>query len=236
MFERLFRLIYPARCPFCGRLTGEVPRPCGRCLSEIPFIRPPVCPRCGAPIKECSCRGRGLGVTGGCGVVLYRGVGRKAAQRLKFRGDRETVRFAADYLAAAVRRDFAGCAFSAVTFVPMHRKDRRRRGYNQSELLARALGKRLSLPVEPMLKKVRHTQHQRDLSAKERRVNLRGAFVPAREYAPERVLLVDDIRTTGATLGECAKVLRGMGAKQVYTACFALGTGDFHKKGKRNCE
>ena len=236
MLERLLRLIYPARCPFCGRLTGDVTRPCERCLAEIPFIRPPVCPRCGAQVKECSCRGRGAGVTGSCGVVLYRGVGKRAAQRLKFRGDRGAIQLAANYLAAAVQRDFAGCAFSAVTFVPMHRKDRRRRGYNQSELLARALGERLSLPVEPMLKKVRHTPHQRELPAKERRVNLSGAFAPAKEHAPETVLLVDDIRTTGATLAECAKVLREMGAKRVYTACFALGAGNFHKKGKRNYE
>lgn len=233
MFERLLRLIYPARCPFCGRLTGDVTRPCGHCLEKIPFIRPPVCPRCGAPVKECSCRGRGVGVSGGCGVVLYRGVGKRAAQRLKFRGDREAIRLAADYLAAAVRRDFPEVSFSAVTFVPMHRKDRRRRGYNQSELLARALGERLALPVETLLKKMRHTPHQRELSAKERRVNLSGAFVPTGEDAPETVLLVDDIRTTGATLAECAKVLRRIGVKQVYTACFALGAGNFHKKEKR---
>ena len=208
-------------------------RPCEDCLLDIPFIKPPVCHLCGAPVELCGCRGRGNGVAGSTGVLLYRGLGKTAARRLKFRGGKEEMGLFAEYLAAAVRRDFPGHSFSAITFVPMYRSDRRRRGYNQSELLARALGKALSLPVEELLSKHRRTPHQRDLSAEERRKNLIGAFSPAVAHVTGDVLLVDDIRTTGATLAECAKVLRQMGAARVYTACFALGAREFHKKGKR---
>jgi ComF family protein len=111
--------------------------------------------------------------------------------------------------------------------VPLHPSRERERGYNQSELLARAIGTRTGLPVVRALRRVRHTPPQAHQDAAGRWLNIRDAFAPRRELPPGCVaVLVDDVCTTGATLEECAAVLRGMGAERMLGLVFArAGSG-----------
>jgi ComF family protein len=115
--------------------------------------------------------------------------------------------------------DADGC-FSVVTFVPMTRKDYRSRGFNQAEVLARIIARQLQLPLKNLLRKTRETHLQSHLSAADRTTNLRDAFrlLPSED---DRVLLVDDIYTTGATVEECARTLKEGGVQSVVAATIA---------------
>jgi ComF family protein len=108
-----------------------------------------------------------------------------------------------------------------VTYVPMSRTDRRRRGFNQAQILARSIGRRLGIPVLPLLAKVRETLPQAALSAIKRRENLHEAFRQIRSVKRGRVLLVDDVYTTGATVEECARVLKMGGHRAVFVLTVA---------------
>ncbi len=107
-----------------------------------------------------------------------------------------------------------------VTFVPMERRRRRERGYNQAELLARDVAKRLGLPVGETLRKTRATEAQSGLSLAGRRRNLERAIESEPVAARQRVLLVDDVMTSGSTFSECARALKRAGAGSV--TCLAL--------------
>ncbi len=104
--------------------------------------------------------------------------------------------------------------YDAVTYVPMTRKDRRERGFNQARILAREVARTAHLPLRRLLVKTRETSAQRLLTARDRHENLRGAFRPI-PFWYSRVLLVDDIYTTGATVEECARALKQGGAEYV---------------------
>lgn len=107
-----------------------------------------------------------------------------------------------------------------ITYVPMTRADRRRRGFNQARLLAEGIGRRLGVPVDSVLAKARETPPQAGLPAVDRRANLRGAFRLVRS-GQGRILLVDDIYTTGSTVAECAHALKAGGYKEVFTLTVA---------------
>lgn len=105
--------------------------------------------------------------------------------------------------------------------VPLHKRDKRRRGYNQSELIAREVAKRLAVPCcTNAIVKLKETKAQKTLSRKERKINLRGAFAAVRRelMAGQRILLIDDVCTTGATLAELTKLLKENGAETVFCA------------------
>jgi ComF family protein len=113
----------------------------------------------------------------------------------------------------------------AIVPIPLHWTRKRQRGFNQSELIAKVLGERLQLPVSSkILERIRKTLDQTGLSAKERVENMRGAFAAGSrlDMTGQRVLLVDDVTTTGATLFEAAKVLREAGCRDVYAAVIAV--------------
>ncbi len=113
--------------------------------------------------------------------------------------------------------------------VPLHPKRLRERGYNQSELLARALSEQIGIPWKNSLRRIRHTPHQTGMSREQRLQNLNGAFDLKRggDVVDRRILLVDDVFTTGTTLRQCAKVLHQCGAKEILGATLASGRGHF---------
>jgi len=108
--------------------------------------------------------------------------------------------------------------------VPLHLDRERARGYNQAHLIANELGKQLNLPVlGSALRRARATQPQFELNAPERRANVRDAFIADEQVAGTRVLLVDDVCTTGATMDECSNALRTMGAQSIWGLALARG-------------
>lgn len=214
----LLDLLLPQRCAVCD-LPG---RPlCRACLARLPPIRPPLCERCGAPrawpVRACrECEGRRLGFATARAAVVYDDAVRRLVSAWKERGQRRVAGLAAALVADTVARPEA----DALAFVPPDPERRLTRGHHPAAGLASRLGEAWQLPVEPVLARTRSAQRQRGLSTRERRSNVRGAFA-VRGSPPARVVLVDDVYTTGATVGEAARMLRRAGARRVDVVTFA---------------
>ncbi len=144
--------------------------------------------------------------------MRYEGVGEELVHALKYRGYSRVVE---KVMAPLMARSLNGEKYDGVVPVPLHRARLARRGFNQAELMARAVAGRIGAPISVKLRAVRRTRDQVELSAGERRENVAGAF-EARGSLAGRILLVDDVFTTGATLSECAGVLRRAGAGEVH--------------------
>ncbi len=158
-------------------------------------------------------QGRGLRFRERQAPLRYTGVGKEIVHTLKYEGYTRVVeRLAAPLMLGVID---STARFDAVVPVPLHRLRLRRRGFNQAELLARAVAGKINAPVSGTLQVVRRTRDQVELSAAGRRANVAGAF-SARDGVRGRVLLIDDVFTTGATMSACAETLRGAGAREVH--------------------
>ena len=213
--EALTDLFYPQRCVGCSRRASDVL--CRPCFEVLPRIKPPVCGRCGLPtafeVYGCDgCRSVELAFDGVRAPLRYEGVGKGAVHALKYGGYRPVVdRLMAPLMAGLLE----GERFDAVVAVPLHRSRLARRGFNQAEVMGRAVALRTGTPFLDKLRAVRGTRDQVELTAASRRENVGGAF-EARGPVTGRVLLVDDVMTTGATLHECARVLKTNGTREVH--------------------
>ncbi len=233
----LFELFFPPACPLCGVLLERDGTPlfCSACLAGMKPVLSPRCPRCllpypGANGHDHLCQDCLLdpppfaAVTS---VALYEDSLRQAVQRFKYRGAFSLDRSLGGLLADALETDPASGRSDLLVPVPLHVSRLRRRGYNQSLLLARVLGRRWRVPVHSrLLVRTRPTIPQQGLKAAERRRNLKGAFRVRKPLDGEAVLLVDDVMTTGATARECSRVLLEAGAGRVEVA--VLGRARLH--------
>jgi ComF family protein len=142
----------------------------------------------------------------------YEGTLRRLIHLFKYSGMRRLARPLGDLLAAALPRHQR---FDAVTAVPLHWRRRWQRGFNQAELLGKAIARRRGIPLLKVLRRSFATRAQAGLSNTQRRENVAGAFRARRRVAGLRILLVDDVMTTSATAGACARALKRAGAKSV---------------------
>lgn len=216
--ERFLAWLYPDRCLLCGRVIETAARLCDACVPEAPYIRPPLCKRCGRPRDICICRGHRRHFERAVAPFLRTQAMCPAVSVLKEKAARDVVYAFAYEMAQTVRREYGDTAFDMVTYVPLTRKDYRRRGHNQAELLARELARQLDIPCVKTLVKILQNRPQKTLKAHERVGNVIGAYDVCADVQDRFVLLVDDVITTGSTLNECAKMLRLYGARQVYVA------------------
>jgi competence protein ComFC len=225
LLETLLAALYPWVCPLCGR-EGSPPtgacRPCLGVMGGNPAWR---CLSCGRPLGGVVplCCGAGDGRLDGLfAAVEYGPEARRAVHLFKYARDARAGRMVGEMLAAAVGDGF-DVPIDLVIPVPLAAGRLRERGFNQSALMARRIGRRLERPVGyRTLERARETPAQADLDPPERRSNVAGAFRVTRSpVAGSTVLLVDDVYTTGATIGECARVLRSSGASHVFGAVFA---------------
>lgn len=206
----LLDLLYPPKCVICGKLLRvEEQDACRQCMLSLPIC---TCPISGGEFFD-SC----------AAPFRYEGDLRESILRFKFSGRQNYADFYALYLAAAVRERPAD-TFDLVTWVPISRKRRRERGYDQAQVLAKRTAKRLGLPCVRTLRKVKNNRRQSSIQdPAERRGNVKNVYRAVRpeRFAGKRILLIDDIITTGATLSECAGVLRTSGADRVSAATVA---------------
>lgn len=214
-------LLFPTRCAGCGECTGRLL--CPTCNASLPLIGGPACIRCGTPypheVEECQvCRGRIKHLDATVALAVYEEPLRSVIHKLKYdNGWRLAPLLGA--MAAVRLAPLLPVQRPLVTFVPMHRRKRRVRGYDHAERLAHGVGKALGLAVVPLLERTRCTQAQSSLCHDGRRSNVEGAFRAVNGGAEGReIVLVDDVFTTGYTLCACAQALKGAGAERV-TAC-----------------
>lgn len=223
-WDRLLCAFFPRRCVYCGAVIRPERTVCDRCVRELPRIVPPACPFCGHEKADCTCGRKKQKFKAICAPFYYENTIVKAVHRYKFE-DRDFLAEAyARNMASAVRREFSDVSFDAVTFVPFTKKQMRTRAFNPSELLARHTAKELELPCETLLQKLYETEPQHRLTGDARTGNVFGVYEVAPDVSLDgkTVLLIDDIKTTGATLSECAKMLLLGGAKAVYCCTFAI--------------
>lgn len=211
VLDWLLDLLYPPRCMICHKLLQpgqkEICPACDDTLPEYDGADPKVrfCERCVV-------------------TFYYEGTLRKSFLRYKFSGLRQYAGRYGKWMAVTIRDKLAG-QFDLITYAPVSRKRRKERGFDQSELLCRAIAQELGMEPVCMLEKLTDTPAQSTLHEYSARVaNISGAYVPVdpKQFAGKRVLLIDDIVTTGATLSECCRVLLTAGAKSV--VCAALAT------------
>lgn len=206
--ERLWCLFLPARCLCCGRAVRPERLFCPGCVPALP--KEPLS-------REFPLSGGGSLAVAAC--FPYEKGFRRTLHRLKFQEERALARPLGTLMAEAASS--LGEDFDGVTWVPMSPQKLRRRGYNQSELLAKAVAKELGLPAWDLLEQVRETDTQHSLTRAQRADNVRGAYRAKSAALGKRLLLVDDIVTTGATLRACAQGLYGAGAQKVCAVCAA---------------
>ncbi len=219
----MLAVVFPQTCPACDRSLDRPSRGplCGTCWLSLPRHPRPAC-LCGAAASPAGCCGRcrrGLSAfAAGASLGPYEGALRTAIHELKYGGQRRV----AARLAEAALGEAAVSALvepgAVLVPVPLHPRRRRQRGFNQSELLAREIGRRTGATVAPAaLVRRADTPAQTGLSAAARRANVKGAFaVRQRARVAGRVIvLVDDVHTTGATAQACARALREAGAADV---------------------
>jgi predicted amidophosphoribosyltransferase len=216
---KLLDLILPVRCVVCDAAGEQL---CRACRDGLPRLRPPWCHRCGAPtawpVARCrECSGRRLAFASARAAVVYDDSVRRLVRAWKERGLRKLASAAADEVAYALSPPSGA---SAMAFVPPDRARGLERGHHPAERLARELGERWELPVLSLLGRTRPIPRQRGLSLTDRRRNVAGAFAPARR-APARLLLVDDVYTSGSTASAAATALRKGGARRVDVVTFA---------------
>ena len=203
-------LLFPPKCVLCGNVLEK---------EELDL-----CKDCRMDAPEYPNRKSKRQFLDSFAAVWYdEGTVRKSLLRYKFHNARS---FAAPYgrLLAMKLLELYPEGFDVLTWVPVSRLRKLRRGYDQVELLAKAVGKELGITPVPLLKKVRHNRPQSGISgAEKRRANVLGAYreTDREAIAGRRILLLDDILTTGATTGECARVLKTAGAKEVHCAAVA---------------
>jgi predicted amidophosphoribosyltransferase len=210
-------LLLPRRCVVCS-LPGTTL--CARCTVSLPKLEGPLCARCGAPVAwpvaRCrECAGRRLAFASARAGVEYDEAVRTLVSAWKERGLRRVAALAAAVVAEVVPSPSA----QLIAFVPPDGDRSLRRGHHPPERLARELGRLWRLPVVPLLRRTRPLRPQRGLQREARRRNVRGAFRADRAWG--RVLLVDDVYTTGSTVGAAASALRAAGAFSVEVVTFA---------------
>lgn len=218
--DTLLNLLFPPKCPFCGHVLDH-PGICPACEAALPWLAEedglwtlPADVPCAAPLR-------------------YEGLARKGLLRFKFQGASAAAEPLGELIARCAAERFAG-EFDVVTWVPVSRKRLRQRGYDQAELLARAACRLWNTRPVRLLDKRRDNPAQSGLhDAVLRRENVRDVYAASGAAAGRRILLVDDICTTGATLSSCALALRQAGAETVLCCTAARAVMEkVHKSGE----
>ena len=229
----LVNLLYPRRCPVCHEAVSPMGRwICLDCEGVFSYIKEPICLKCGKELGEderelCyDCESRERVFEASTALMNYDLTAKDSMVYFKYKGRKEYADFYAEALIRARGDRILRWKPQLILPIPIHRSRRRVRGYNQAEEIAKRLGKHLGIPVRnDILVRRRRTEAQKELGAAGRERNLEKALdVTASLEGVKRILVVDDIYTTGSTLQACARALKKAGAEKVYGCTVCIGS------------
>lgn len=220
----LLDIFYPRRCKYCGSVIDLRRDICVNCENSLKEITGEICTHCGAEKQKCFCKDKKLFYKSVCAPFYYDGAASKAIWNLKFKSMPEFADVLAEDMVACFKAHYGNYSFDYCTFVPSVKKDVKKRGFNHAELLARKFSETANIPCEEFLIKCTNTQPQHTLPEMQRSGNLLGCFdtINTEKMKNARILLCDDVKTTGTTLNECAKTLLIGGAAEVLCLTAAI--------------
>lgn len=228
----ILNLLYPARCPVCDRPAPFGTDLCPDCLQALPVIGTRRCKKCGKPVEDfekyCEdCSKNPHVYTCGLGIFLYDEQMKKTMAFLKYKGRREYGAVLGRLVYERARGELLRWRPQAVVPVPIHPERKTERGYNQAEEIARPIAELAGIRLCPdLLVRMERTGPMKKLTRAERFANMKNAIaVRPGSIVPDRILIVDDIYTTGATIDAAAGALRDAGARQIYFLSVCIGAG-----------
>lgn len=229
--------IYPPSCPVCakplGYEHGKRQKIHGTCRQQLKYIGRNVCLKCGKEINDeniefCyDCMKKSHIYNQGVAVYRYTDGIKQSIYRYKYKNKREYAAFYGEEMYTRCKATIDIWKPQIIIPVPLHSSKYRERGFNQAELMAKSLSEYSDIPYDAnILTRCRKTIPMKQLNDKERLKNLKNAFIIDENIVKyERVLVVDDIYTTGSTIDECARVLKDRGVERVYFICLCIGHG-----------
>lgn len=232
-------ILYPRRCPVCEEVLkynkGKI---CDLCKSKLCFITEPRCKKCGKQIEKFDeeycfdCRNKKHYYKKGIALLMHTDIVRKSIYSIKYNNKREYVDFFVEELIRRYKDEIKLWACSLIIPVPLHKKKKKTRGFNQAEVIASRLSRGVGIPMDnKTLLRVKNTKPQKEFNDVGRKKNLIDAFVVKKDRVEKdiekfkKIILIDDIYTTGSTIDECAKVLLNTGIEEVYYISLSIGKG-----------
>ncbi len=237
MLQSLLDLLYPVRCPICGEIV--VPkgnRICSLCTGKLKSVEEPRCMKCSKPIEHeemeyCKdCIRKDYHYVKGYALWVYDDSMKKSIADFKYHYKKENSHFYVQELLRIYQKTIKSLAPDAFVPVPVHRSKYRERGYNQADVLAKGIARETGIPViSDLLLRNKKTLPQKQLDDKERLRNLQEAFSYNKKVEPhhnlKKIMLIDDIYTTGSTIEACTNVLMNHGIMEVYFMTLCIGKG-----------
>lgn len=217
-------LLFTNRCKYCNTLINYGEELCGSCRDNLPVIDGERCKYCGAEKERCNCRKHKKEYDGITAPFYYEDSIALAVRRMKFYGKTFLADALAEEMAECVKKDFKDINFDFVCFIPFTLSQKLLRKYNQSELLAEKLSEKLNIPLNRVMIKLFDTKPQHKTGFRYRAGNVFGVYDVKKDVDVKGkiILLVDDVKTTGSTLNDCARILKIRGAEKVYCSVSAL--------------
>ena len=226
-------ILCPRTCPMCDKIISRHENICTTCHSKFVYIHEPKCKKCGKELRDeakeycadCSVKKHYFKLN--VAVFVYSDMVSKSLYKFKYHNRRTYARFYGEAIAKHCANDIRRWNPDVIVPVPIHYKKRIKRGYNQAALIARELGKEINIYVdEKYLYRVVNTRPMKELNKTTRKKNVENAFKIYKNVVKyKKIILVDDIYTTGSTLDACAKALLGAGASEVFCICMSVGYG-----------
>ena len=220
--------VLPQRCILCNDeiVHGML---CNNCLDYLPEVKPTLCRFCGRPIKKrnrCGFCKKGTHIDYGRAFMLFIPPYDKIIHHFKYRKKTNLAIFFGRAMASIIRADHILQKTDVIVPIPLFWFKRQKRGYNQASLLANVISSECGIENIDVLRRIRNTKTQTRLNEEARRKNVLNAFaLKSNTIENKKIILIDDVMTTGATINECARVLKDAGAKKVYSCVAAITPG-----------
>lgn len=220
--------VYPRTCPVCTQiLPSKGGLICDKCRAKLIYVKNPRCTKCGKPLdnpgKEyCGdCAKKKHYYNSGRVVWVYTKEMRQSIYRFKYNNKREYADFYTEEILQLYGSWIRNLGVEAIIPIPLHNRKYRVRGFNQAQVLAEGIGRKMNIPVlTEVVGRSKSTTAQKNLNNKERQENTKNAFkIIDNEVKLNKILLVDDIYTTGSTMDAVAKILQENGVKEIFFVC-----------------